>query len=209
MKSFLLSCLLLGSIGLNIYLLNTEVVVENNLDENTFQVNDEIKIAQSAIKKAELSNKKHKRNNRKIRKSFLPEDTSSPSVEHTQEKTENAVYEVQYQESLTKWDEKLNQHLELDLNLTPDEIQQFNSILKKRMTAINSYMEPILREQDPEVGYMNTVEDNIEISKINITYSEYLKGFLGPVAYEAYANFRKNHNANEFQNGTSHVYVEF
>jgi len=54
MKSFLLSCLLLGSIGLNIYLLNTEVVVENNLDENTFQVNDEIKIAQSAIKKAEL-----------------------------------------------------------------------------------------------------------------------------------------------------------
>ena len=78
MKVFLLTGLLAGSIGLNVYLLNSPVIVEGSLDGGIVEPLDEIKLAQSAVEKNTEQNQynfSHDKQLTKIQKKFLPEKT--------------------------------------------------------------------------------------------------------------------------------------
>ncbi len=210
MKKLLFGGILLGSLSLNVYLLNTEVIVSNNLEEDTFEVNDEISVAQSAVKKEKKFKEKHFQNIRNIKQDLLPEYKTKDAEKKT-EYLEDKVpddYERDYEKAKVVWEEKVTEYLEMDLNLDSLQIDNYFALSKDREKAISDYITPKVEESSDRT-YMFSLEDNIEIGKINERYLGRLKSTLGEEAYNEYVKYRRKHNKNSMSSSSGNYFVEF
>lgn len=216
-KLFFIS-LLSGSVGLNIYLLNTLVVSHDDLDSDMIEMDDKISIAQSAIRKPySTSERKRDKNKKSIRKSFLPE--SHNGSENKKEQAESTIdNEVEqdvtyinsnYDLGMDKWQKRLVDKLEGELALSTDTVDQYFQIRKERQDAIDSYMQPQFDNLPDGESLLVSIEDNIQISKINEFYLNKLKDSLGSEAYKSYKKVRENFNKESLQPNSDHFYIEF
>ncbi|MFT6631041.1 MAG: hypothetical protein ACJAS4_000987 [Bacteriovoracaceae bacterium] len=209
MKKLIFGGILVGSVALNIYLINTEVIVKNDLDSDFMEMNDEITIAQSAVKKPRIVIKNHKKNIEKISKDLMPEKVSeaSDASEYTEDR-----YPVddqdQYQKSKEVWKENVTSFLDLDLKLDVEQIESYFKLEKQREMEISSFMSPKIGEEN-DGPYLFTVEDNVALGKINEKYLKKLKISFGDEAYTQYIKFRQNTNKKLIKSGDSHYFAEF
>jgi hypothetical protein len=209
MKKLIFGGILVGSVALNIYLINTEVIVKNDLDSDFMEMNDEITIAQSAVKKPRIVIKNHKKNIEKISKDLMPEKVSeaSDASEYTEDR-----YPVddqdQYQKSKEVWKENVTSFLDLDLKLDVEQIESYFKLEKQREMEISSFMSPKIGEEN-DGPYLFTVEDNVALGKINEKYLKKLKTSFGDEAYTQYIKFRQNTNKKLIKSGDSHYFAEF
>jgi hypothetical protein len=209
MKKLIFGGILIGSVALNIYLINTEVIVKNDLDSDFMEMNDEITIAQSAVKKPRIVIKNHKKNIEKISKDLMPEKVTE--VRDAPEYTEDR-YPVddqdQYQKSKEVWKENVTSFLDLDLELDVEQVESYFKLEKQREMEISSFMSPKIGEEN-DGPYLFTVEDNVALGKINEKYLKKLKTSFGDEAYTQYIKFRQNTNKKLIKSGDSHYFAEF
>lgn len=209
-RKYLLYGTLLSSLSLNIYLMNTEVVVSDNLTEDDM-VEDELILAQSAIKKPSIQKSKNLNKAAQDIKGKILNTVPANVVEDDEapEDFSDADYEKQYQESKNKWQEDMRSHLERDLGIDPDYVDQYFSMAMDRDREISqimqSHFDDSTNEKEP---YVFTVEDNIQLAKINSKYLSKLKKIFGEEAYEDYVEYRNQSVRKMIESGSGFM-VEF
>lgn len=204
MKKFLTICLVF-SVGLNLYLINTEHVVRDDLeaDLEDFErapvvMNDKIQLAQSAIKKdsSGCDNKKTKIIKRKIKRVSKHnqaeiEDVQGNEKSFTEEEIREKL-EVSYQQ----WLDKSENFFIEDLRLSAEQIAAYRSLSSQRQNDINAYFDQKTKggtDTSPS-AYMFTSEDTIFMGKLAQKYERQLKEAFGEKNYRKHKNFLKNHN---------------
>jgi hypothetical protein len=210
MKKLIFGGILVGSVALNIYLINTEVIVKNDLDQDFMEeMNDEITIAQSAVKKPRITIKNHKKNIEKISQDLLPK-TNSNKVEASDytDETYPGKGPDEYQKSKDVWKENVTSFLDRDLNLQEEQVESYFNLDQAREFEISDFMGTKVGEHEDE-PYLFTVEDNVALGKINEKYLNKLKASFGEEAYKQYIKFRQESNKRNMKNRDSHFYAEF
>lgn len=213
MKKLFFYSLLTGSLGLNLYLLNSETVVKNDLDSDQIieKLDDEVSIAQSALKIEKPKKSQHKKNIKNIREDFLPEKSDKTSGEQNvnNEKTPEENFDMDYEESRNIWKEKAREYLEVELRLPAEDIDTYFNIQTEREKAIGEFMAPKFENMNPEEPYFLTVEDNVAMGKINEFYLSKLKEQMGKGAYKDLNTFRQKYNQKMIKEGKGHHFIEF
>jgi hypothetical protein len=111
----------------------------------------------------------------------------------------------------TRWIEDLQEFMEIDMGLNAKEFGKYLEVRVRRQEAIDKFFLPKLEEAKELQGkenatYMHTIEDSVELGKINQKFIQRLKKELGPEAYKAYNSFRAKFN-NRLVKENSHGYI--
>ena len=211
MKTLLFSALFAGSIGLNIYLLNSNTIVESNLDSDLIKRSDEVHLAQSAVKKTpkhQSLNDSHQNQLTDIRKKFLPE--SNPELD---EKTTNDPHhEEEYNDNYTRqreaWRNDISVFLETELGLEDNEVNSYFDLQQERELKVSDFLSSKF-DKNSNKTYIISMEDNIEIAKINQKYLKQLKQNLGEDNFEKYKMYKDNFNKEMMDAGEAYFMMEF
>ncbi len=215
MKKLIFPVIFTISIGLNFYLLSgdSELLVSDDLDDALYEeVNDQISVAQSAIKKTDLlaHKKSHHKQNIKVIENEI-NTANEPDHQDDRGYSEDKAsedFERNYEQSKLKWDQDSQDYFERELGLRIEAYETYLELQKLREKEVSNYMTPKIEDANGE-PYLFTLEDNIEIGKINSKYLKQLKDTMGAESYERYINFRQNYNKKLITSGNAHFYVEF
>ena len=166
--------LLAGSIGLNFYLLNEEVVVVDTLkdDIDLNQTQDKIKVSKAALKKI----------------------SRTPSFGVETEKNLNEDEKLtpeDYDIAINEWDIQLDKFLEEELKLDRDQIRSLAELKRNRLIEIDNFLKSRIQESKT---YYFSVEDQIAQSKINEKYLNKQRELLGESNYIRYKEYRSEYN---------------
>lgn len=213
MKKLFFYSLLTGSLGLNLYLLNSETVVKDELDSDQIieRIDDEVSIAQSALKLEKPKKSQHKKNIKNIRENFLPEKSIDSKEERkvNNDQTPEENFDIDYEESRNIWKEKARDYLEVELRLPVEDIETYFNIQAEREKAIGEFMAPKFENMNPDEPYFFTVEDNVAMGKINEFYLSKLKEQMGKSAYKDLNAFRQKYNQQMIKEGKGYQFIEF
>ncbi len=211
MKKFVYFTLLASSLGLNLYLLNTEVVVHNTLEDDIIEIDDEISVAQSALKISKMKNKSHQKNLKQIRKGFVPSETQRKESEaevSVEKEKRPQDYERDYEKAKEAWREKLSRYMEYELGLQSEQVERYFELGNERESAISNYLSPKMGKNAGE-AYFFTIEDNVAMGKINEKYLNLLRQELGEDSYRQYIQYRQTHNRKAIEAGNADFYMDF
>lgn len=212
MKTLVLIGLLVGSVGLNIYLLNNPVMVQDNLDEDLVAPIDEIKMAQSAVRKVSSDIKeKHQDNLSTIKSKFLPkeEDPEIDAAETLEKDPYNDEYEIEYSKQKENWEREVTTFLGENIGLDTEGVEKYFQLMRDREQAISDYISPKIQANGQDQTYMFTLEDNIATAKINEKFLNKLKASLGPDGFKNYQKFKADYNKDQIDRGNAHFFMEF
>ena len=211
LKKILITGAFVGSIGLNVYLLNSEVVMHDDLDSDIIEIDDEISLAQSALQKKVIKIDKNGKQINKIRKDLFPEsNTNNKSTELVIESDDIEVNkEINIQANNLKWKDAIAEKFELDGNLSSKLTDKYLSIRNDRQKEIDLLLSDKFKTLKETETLFLSMEDNIEISKINEKYLNLLKETLGDKAYNLYKKAKVNFNKNSLEPNSDTFFVEF
>jgi len=213
----LLIVLLTVSIGFNLYLIDVEYVVQDDLSQpdslDRVEVIDQVKLAQSAIK-----NKKNQ-NNCKCKEDSLTDKVSFKSKEdfvENQAQDRLAYDEKEISEKLNQkhkeWLEKSERFFEDELRLTHDQIMRYQELSVARQIEVDEYFNPkmeALRDGDQYQAYMHTTDDTIFMGKLAEKYNKLLEETFGRSGYMAFREFVSKHNQSAIKEDKFFYTVEF
>lgn len=203
--------LLIFSLVLNVYLIS-------NSSEDQPSV-DKVSVKASAVKveNSHIPKKRHENNIEFIEDEIMPEDEGQKNqVKHSRgielDEPEQAINE--YSDEAMKaaqktWEREYRAFMERDLGLDPAVADIYRELAEKRKKEIDDYLIPRMSSMEENEPYLFTLEDNIELSKINQKYLKNLKEVMGPKNYDSYSRFRENMNRKIMENGSSYFWVEF
>lgn len=200
MKTLILVGLLIGSVGLNIYLLNSPVIVQEHLDEDLkASSSDKIKMAQSALKRVASP----KREVLYQRKELGP-------VKEKQSVKEEMLsdIDVEYAKQKESWQQDITSFFLNEMGLADEEIDSYFVMINEREKAISDYLAPKVRTLAKGQTYVLTIEDNIATGKINEEYLKILKASLGEEGFDQYQEFKESYNKSLIEKGTSYFLME-
>lgn len=206
MKTTLLVMLLIGSVGLNIYLLNSPVIVQGDLDEDLIEPVDEVKLAQSSLKRVIPSHErvKHHNNIQKIERKFLPKD-SDPHIKA--EDTADLIpdvsnnYEQDYKQAKENWSRETTSFLELDLRFSVDEVTAYFSLMNEKEKAISDFLGELSKGKElDDKGFILNVEEGLEMAKLSKKYFDKLKAMFSGESFERYIEYKENYNKKILKN---------
>jgi len=204
MKIFLF--LLLGtSVALNIYLVNVEVVVKDELDQEapeTFQsAGDSISIAQAAPQKQECEPKVVEKI---VEKVVYKDEPLEEKVDRLgKEESEKLVSE--YRE---KWKEKSQEFFDYRLGLSPSQQQEYHSLKELMEKEITRMLQKEAGVKEGE-GHMLTSQEMVKMGDIHEKYEGRLKAAFGDQAYNEYIQFKNNFNKDLTKNGHGFFGITF
>lgn len=215
----LLFLLLTVSIGINLYLVDVEYIVQDDFnsepERNIPKTNiiDEVKVAQSAmapaIKKCECA--QNLKQNVTDNKSILPIDESEKDIQEKLDFDEVAVkekLELKHQE----WIEKSDRFFIDDLRLSQNQISRYKELSTRKQAEVDNYFNERMKNLNDsgEVEtYIYTSEDTIMMGKIAEKYNKLLKENFGAEAYQQYRKFVTQHNKSAFKEDKFFYSVEF
>ncbi len=210
LKKFVFYSVFTSSLVLNAYLLTTEVEVVNTLDDEMEQVNDKVAFSQSAIaKKRGVKNFKDK-NIQKIRskvlKSSRTEEQSNASSKIDKDQVEE-LDETQIEQAMNAWKERTRGYMERDLGLFPEQVDEYFLLSENRQREISDYIKSISENRSDDMHFLS-MEENIEISKINERYLNSMKRLLGEQGYKSYQKFRHHEVKKMVEEGDSYFFPD-
>lgn len=208
MKTLVLGILLLGSVGLNLYLLNATVVMEDDLDDNLTTPLDEVKVAQSAVNKIKVM-----KNSLRIHDMKSSKPDSGVSKISRKEKVDDKIlsnFSDKYREEKEKWDSDLREFLEYEISLSTPQIQEIIELRDRRERERSDYFSEKIDQEGKSSFYIHTAQDRVDLAKIDKKYIEMIKQILGEDGYTRYQSFRDDYNAKKID-GKKEVYhfIEF
>ena len=220
MKSFL-ALAFTFSLSLNVYFLITEVAyietIEDDLDsftarpaqvgklaKNDQENSDKLNLTQAAIKKECECNKPSELN--KVRDEFMQADKNEKSEEEKEE--DFAFSEEEYQRASKEFYDnaykKIGDFLEYKVGLNYEQVDKYYELKNQRQEEIDTYINQRFKEMKDNGAkhLILSMEDTIEMGKINQKYLDKLKKNVGQDAYERYQEFKQqlNNNAQSTQN---------
>lgn len=197
MKKFIFGSLLIGSFGMNIYLMNSEVVIHDEFDDEILEeIDDEITLAQSAIQKIERGNFRSPTitEKPKIAESRPLKDVINSSTKEKAEQFDEYDYSKQLEQVRSDWNRKLMDVLITDLKISEDVLVDYQEMQKNLRKETDNFMQPLLENYSSDEPYFFTIEDSVAISKINEKYIDKLKKLLGDAGYQLYKKTRIEYN---------------
>lgn len=206
MKRYIWNALVVSSFILNIYFLTDEPKV----------VEDTLSLKASAIKKnpKTVASKRHDNNLKTFKEDIFPKQEEVRPSDLNQVEADNAKpdekrpYEEVYQELHQDWRKSARAYIERDLGLSPDQADFYFELAMKRQEEVNKYLEPKINNEEGE-PYLYSIEDNVEIGRINGRYLQLLKASLGPEGYQNFKKFREAQNKKLMEEGQGYFWVEF
>jgi hypothetical protein len=213
MKKLIFSGVLVGSLGMNLYFLNSEIIVQNDLDSDLIEIeiDDKISMTQSAIQKPKITINNNKKQIGEIRKDFLPEDKSEETEANNRiiekENYDSQKAQIKYEEEREDWQNLITERLEREAGLEPEQVEKYFSIVDERRKAIDDYLSPLFKNIPEGETLMLGIEERVEMTKIDGIYLDKLKKTLGTEKYNLYRKFRKEFN--ERDKKEKFFFVEF
>lgn len=195
--------LLLGaSVAMNIYLVNVEVVVKDELDQEapeTYQSSvDSISIAQAAPQKQECETKVVEKIVEKIvyKKSAHREEPLPEKVDRLgKEETERLVSEYR-----NEWKKKSQEFFDYRLGLSASQQEEYHSLKEMMEKEISQMLKNEAGVKEGE-GHMLTSQEMVKMGSIHEKYEGRLKAAFGDQAYNEYIRFKDDYNKKLTQNG--------
>jgi hypothetical protein len=190
-----------ASISLNLYLLNTDVLVSDTLDteEADFQTQrlDQLSMTQSSLKKqiTPKLNKKNSHEQAKHKKKAIKEKVGDD-------------FEKKYMAAQEKWKENLSEFLTHELQLDPQMEHTYQKIKSQRADAISKYFDD-KKDLNPDLTYLYTIEDGIALGKLDEHYYHKMQDHLGTETFQRYLRFRKQFNQKMLESEDGHFMVDF
>lgn len=200
MKKFLVFCLLV-SVGFNLYMVKSEYVVRDDFNDDYEEalsekmVNDQITIAQSAIKKdCACSKTSLLKRKPKLTKKVVAQN-EEPEIEDKQEYSEEVIRE-KLEARYNEWVDKSENFFLDELSLTAEQVASYRNLSKKRQNEISEYFNQKSKnaEEDSPSTYMFTSDDTIFMGRVAQKYENLLKDNFGEENYKKHKQFIKNHN---------------
>lgn len=213
MKKFL-AFSLVCSLGLNLYLFNSEYILrddfEADLEEFEYEsavINDSVQLAQSGIQKqtADCEPKAKIIRKKKIIKTQMKEEPN-----HGDEEISHEEVRASLEESYQKWIDKSENFFIEDLQLNAEQIAEYRKLSAQRQNEISSYFDKKTKggTDDSPSAYIFTTDDTIFMGRIAEKYERLLKASFGEENYLKHKNFIKNHNNSSMTDEFGQV-VEF
>lgn len=201
-----------ASVAMNVYLVNVEVVVKDELDQEYVEEpeRDRITLAQAAVDKTKAdSDKSAKECEPKIVEKIVFREAparevseADPESEALKKITEQDLDSMSRDEMSelaatyqARWKQKSKNFFEYRLGLTPSQQGDY----EKLKVAMESEISEMLRQSSPdnwEEGHSRMLgpEEMVEMGRIHQKYADKLKTTFGPAAYEEYIAFREKYN---------------
>lgn len=196
----LLTFIFIVSLSLNIYFLTTKTAyvetVSDSFDtyktkpNHKLPVEDEINLAQASIKKTECP---PPQNIDEVKQEFM----QAPSQVELEKDDEFVFDEKEYQKASEQFYESANkkiaEFLEYKVGLNFEQVDKYYELKNNRQKEIDEYIQSRFSEMQ-ENGAKHLIlsmEDTIEMGKINQKYLERLKSNIGDDAYERYQDFKQ------------------
>lgn len=201
--------MLAASVSLNVYLVNVEVVVKDDLDQEYIErpSRDHISIAQAAVEKDDKSESREKAEcspkvvEKIIYKEREPEPTSRARSNSLREITENDLDSISKdkmqelaQAHLEDWDKKSKNFFEYRLGLSPSQQNDYERLKVEMEGEISSMLQQNTPQGESLEGRMISSEEMMRMGRIHKKYADKLKNAFGPSAYEEYISFREGYN---------------
>tara|TARA_B100001971_G_scaffold84647_1_gene77947 strand:+ start:43261 stop:43917 length:657 start_codon:yes stop_codon:yes gene_type:complete len=210
------------SISLNVYFLTTSTAyVETVSDDfNDYQARpqvikeDSLSISQASIKKNTECPPAQKVD--EVKENFLYPEGKKTEDNEVEDKDEFAFDEEEYQRASKEFYQNANksiaEFLEYKVGLNYEQVDEYYNLKDKRQKEIDDFINERFAEMK-ENGAKHLVlsmEDTIEMGKINQKYLDKLKKNIGMDAYERYQDFKQNLN-NKAQSGQNYYgfYIDF
>ena len=192
-----LGILFLCSVVINIYLLNITQETHNDLGSEIMETSDKVKVAQSAIKKIDLSHTERQKNLNQIKYEIL-EVEQRPEAEAKENEAKKAEPEVAPKQV---WIKKIK----TNLGLTIQQQKTYLELAKLREQELSDFVKSKVQANET---FFYTLEDMVEENKINTKYLSLLIQTLGQESYEKYKKIRNDFNQEMIQKGESSFLVE-
>jgi hypothetical protein len=173
-----------------------EKVTDLRKENLRLKSSDRLNLKQAAIKKTPLQFKESiKSATKKTFKEQMPKEEDD-----LLEAEEVMLEEKKYQEESEKFykqaAQRIEEFLDVKVGLTPDQLDLYSFLKEQRAKDIDQFIKKRLEEQqkDGNSTLMLSMEDTIEIGKINQNYLNRFKKNIGPEAYERYRKFKREFN---------------
>lgn len=201
--------LFVSSLGLNIVLLSTQEPTQEIDSVGTQQ-------AALSIPSREIPQQRHENNIKFIEDDLKPSQQKPENLEEKvealeeQERSEPVDYQEAYQQVNKKYNQETRAFIERDLGLSPETADFYFSLSQRRQKEIDDFVGPKIDPANSgDEPYLFTIEDNIEMAKINAKYINLLKASMGEANYTQYKKFRQNLNRKLLEDGRGYFWVEF
>jgi hypothetical protein len=225
-----LRIIFLASIVFNIvYLIQDDEIMITNLKDKIFKLKDENLKLKSELKRlkkfdevsTQLSSIKKKQINnqddidsatQKTFKEHAPK-RDEENLDDSQLKFEEKAYQEESEKFFKQAHNRISEFLEVKIGLNPEQIELYESLKEGRSKEIDEFIKNRMEElkKDGETTMFLSMEDTIEIGKINQSYLKRFKSSIGSEAYERYRKFKREFNQ-EMANDPNNMFpfiVEF
>lgn len=213
----ILLLLLSASVCMNVYLVNVEVVVKDELDQEAAEpARDRISLAQAAIQKKTKGASKNplEKNDKNCEPEIVEKVVyRDRSFANEPEELERGQFDENDYKRLSErygrsWQRESQNFFDYRLGLTPTQQEDYQKLKTSRESELAALIEK-KKESDkgtlPDGSFILSPEEMIEMGKINQKYTAKLKNLFGQNAYQEYLSFREEFNrkiARESENGT-------
>lgn len=211
----LFALLFISSLALNVYLINTEVVFEETVSdsiESNYRAiprqvieEDKVELAQAALKKSSDCNESKNIN----------AQVQSDQPEKAEVREEWQFNEEEFQQESQAFYEKANkkiaEFLEYNVGLTLDQIDMYYRLRQQRQEEVDAFVKGRFDEMEKNGAkhLFLSLEDTVEMGKINQKYLERFKNNIGADAYEMYQDFKKRLNTQSTDNNKFAFFIDF
>lgn len=185
------------SICLNVYLLNSEVLVTNSLESPLSHTGfaDKVSISSSALDKSTQKINAEDAQQVLIEKSAEKMNSKKPSD------TENLEAQFDYEEAKKNRSasvKKFFYHSNYNLISQFEDYQKLSEEYEDALSAIYNNKKPYIDSEGRTI-FWNELEDDIRRGEITAKYLQKLKAQLGAEGYEEFQAFKDMHNRKAFQ----------
>jgi len=211
----LLFVLLSVSLGLNLYLINVEVLVTDDMDYGAddlliedVKINDQISLAQSAIKK----NAGCENTAKGIQEDFTNKETVvKDAVVKAGVKKEGLT--LSHEDLQKQWFEESNDYFRDVLRLAPEQMAAYYELKVRREEEWDKYLRPKMERNQTlygkEATLMLTSDDMIVMGKLNEKFAKLLTGTFGEESYLDYKSYIEEYNRRSYAENNGAFHIEF
>ena len=211
----ILFILLTSSFIFNIYLLDTEVVVQDNFNDYSAPTRevesfDEVKLAQSSVANKEIND-----HCPPLKKTDLLKSEKKPVSDASDIESQKEIQE-KIKSTTKKWLADSERFFVDEIRISDEQIARYHELAKERQREIDIYFQPKMdklkedseRSGDKKTFYMHTTEDSVFLGEVAMKYDSLLKETFSENAYKDYKEFVRNYNQ-ELMNSGFFYPIEF
>ena len=173
-----------------------EKVLKLKSENRRLRNTDRLNFKQAAIKKTQPNFQESvESTTQKTFKEQLPKKEES-EINDEDVMLEEKAYQEESEKFFKQAHAKIAEFLEIKVGLTPDQMNLYSFLKEQRSHDIERFIKKRMSDlqKEGDSTFMLSMEDTIEIGKINQSYLERFKKNIGPEAYDRYRKYKREFN---------------